>query len=43
MKNNNLKAFDQFVNEEYGQIGTTKRNKLEKGFENWSNDSTSST
>jgi ribosome-binding protein aMBF1 (putative translation factor) len=33
MKNNNLKSFDQFVNEEFGQIGTTKRDKLEEGFE----------
>ena len=35
MKNNNLKSFDQFVNEEYGQKGTAKRDKLEKGFESF--------
>jgi HTH-type transcriptional regulator/antitoxin HipB len=35
MKNNNLKSFDQFVNEEFGQIGTTKRDKLEEGFESF--------
>jgi HTH-type transcriptional regulator / antitoxin HipB len=36
MKSNNLKSFDQFINEEYGQKGTTKRDKLEKGFESFS-------
>jgi ribosome-binding protein aMBF1 (putative translation factor) len=30
-----LKSFDQFVNEEFGQIGTTKRDKLEEGFESF--------
>ena len=33
MKNDNLKPLDQFINEEYGQKGTTKRDKFEKGFE----------
>jgi HTH-type transcriptional regulator / antitoxin HipB len=35
MKSNNLKSFDQFVNEEYGQQGTIKRDNLEKGFESF--------
>jgi DNA-binding XRE family transcriptional regulator len=30
---NNLKSLDQFVDEQYGGKGTTKRDKLEKGFE----------
>jgi HTH-type transcriptional regulator/antitoxin HipB len=30
---NNLKSIDQFVNEQYGKKGTTKRDKFEKGFE----------
>lgn len=33
MKNNNLKSFDQFVDEQYGKKGTLKRDKLDKGFE----------
>ena len=35
MKSNNLKSFDQFVSEENGQIGTKKKDKLEKGFESF--------
>lgn len=30
---NNLKPIDQFVDEQYGKKGTTKRDKFEKGFE----------
>lgn len=30
---NNLKSLDQFVEEQYGKIGTPKRDKLEKGFD----------
>ncbi len=33
MKKNNIKSLDQFVDEQYGQKGTSKRNKFEKGFE----------
>jgi HTH-type transcriptional regulator / antitoxin HipB len=29
----NLKTLDQFVDEQYGKKGTTKRDKLEEGFE----------
>lgn len=32
-KKNNLKSLDQFVDERYGKKGTTKRDKLEKGYE----------
>ncbi len=32
-KNNNLKSLDQFVDEQYGKKGTVKRDKLEKGYE----------
>jgi HTH-type transcriptional regulator/antitoxin HipB len=35
MKKNNLKSLDQFITEEYGQIGSAKRDKLEKGFESF--------
>jgi HTH-type transcriptional regulator/antitoxin HipB len=31
--NNNLKSLDQFVDEQYGNKGTSERDKLEKGFE----------
>ena len=31
--NNNLKSFDQFVDEQYGNKGTSERDKLEKGFD----------
>ena len=30
---NNTKTLDQFVDEQYGEIGTFKRNNFEKGFE----------
>ena len=30
---NNLKSMDQFVDEQYGKKGTTKRDKFEKRFE----------
>lgn len=33
MKNNNMKSLDKFVDEQYGQKGTDKRDKFEKGFE----------
>ncbi len=33
MKNSNLKSFDQYVDEQYGKKGTSKRDKLDKGFE----------
>lgn len=32
-KKNNLKSLDQFVEEQYGKMGTPGRDKLEKGFE----------
>ncbi len=32
-KKNNLKPLDQFIDEQYGKKGTTKRDKFEKGFE----------
>jgi DNA-binding XRE family transcriptional regulator len=32
---NNLKSLDQFVEEQYGKIGTPKRDKLEKGYESF--------
>jgi len=32
-QNNNLKSLDQFVDEQYGEKGTDKRDKLEKGYE----------
>ena len=31
--NNNLKSLDEFVDEQYGNKGTSERDKLEKGFE----------
>ena len=34
MKNkNNLKSLDQFVDEQYGKRGVSKREKLEKGYQ----------
>ncbi len=30
---NNIKTLDQFIEEEYGKKGTTKRDKFEKGYE----------
>lgn len=32
-KNNNIMSLDQFVEEQYGEIGTSKRDKFEKGYE----------
>lgn len=32
---NNLKSLDQFVDEQYGEKGTFKRNKFEKGYESF--------
>lgn len=32
-KNNNIMSLDQFVEEQYGEIGTPKRDKFEKGYE----------
>jgi HTH-type transcriptional regulator/antitoxin HipB len=32
-KNQYLKTLDQFIEEQYGKIGTPKRDKLEKGYE----------
>ena len=32
-QNNNLKSLDQFVDEQYGEKGTIKRDKFEKGFD----------
>jgi len=34
-KKNNIKTLDQFVDEQYGKKGTTKRDKLEKGYESF--------
>ncbi len=31
----NLKSLDQFVDEQYGEKGTSKRNKFEKGYESF--------
>ncbi|MCL1932490.1 MAG: helix-turn-helix domain-containing protein [Candidatus Azobacteroides sp.] len=33
MKNNNLKSLDQFIDEQYGKRGSTKRDKFEEGYE----------
>jgi len=32
-KNNNLKSLDEFIIEEFGERGTSKRENLEKGYE----------
>ncbi len=32
-QNSNLKTLDQFVEEQYGEVGTPKRDELEKGYE----------
>lgn len=32
-KSSNLKSLDQFIDEQYGKKGTAKRNKFEKGYE----------
>ncbi len=31
----NLKTLDQFIEEEYGKTGTSKRDKFEEGYENF--------
>ncbi len=33
--NNNLKTLDQFVDEQYGKEGTSKRDTFEKGYESF--------
>jgi len=32
---NKIKTLDQFIDEEYGKKGTAKRDKFEKGYENF--------
>ena len=32
-KKNNVKTLEQFVDEQYGKKGTSKRDKFEKGYE----------
>jgi len=32
-KKNKLKSLDEFINEEFGERGTSKREKFEKGYE----------
>lgn len=32
---NNLKSLDSFIDEQYGEIGQTKRDKFEKGYESF--------
>jgi len=32
-KNNNIKSLDEFVEDQYGKVGTPKREKFERGFE----------
>ena len=34
-KQSNLKSLDQFVEEQYGKKGTSKRDKFEKGYESF--------
>ncbi|MDT3741173.1 MAG: hypothetical protein RO257_16915 [Candidatus Kapabacteria bacterium] len=29
----NIKTLDKFIEEQYGKVGTTKRDKFEKGYE----------
>ena len=33
MENKNLKSLDQFIEDQYGNRGTSKREKFEKGYE----------
>jgi len=33
MKNKNLKSLDQFIDEQYGKIGSAKRDKFKEGYE----------
>ena len=35
MKKNNIKTLEQFKEEQYGKLGTAKREKLEKGYESF--------
>ena len=32
-KNKNIKSLDEFVEDQYGKVGTPKREKFERGFE----------
>ena len=34
-QNSDIKSLDEFVNEQYGEKGTFKRDKLEKGYESF--------
>ena len=34
-KNDNFRTLDQFKNQHYGKVGTTKRDELDAGFENF--------
>ena len=35
VKNNNIRTLDQFKDQHYGKIGTTKRNELDAKYENF--------
>ena len=35
MKKNNIKTLEQFKDEQYGKLGTAKREKLEKGYDSF--------
>jgi len=35
MKNNNLTSLDDFIENQYGKRGTSKREKFEEGYENF--------
>jgi len=35
MKKNNIKTLEQFKDEQYGKLGTVKREKLEKGYDSF--------
>jgi len=35
MKKNNIKTLEQFKDEQYGKLGTIKRDKLEKGYDSF--------
>ncbi len=35
VKNNNIRTLDQFKDQHYGKIGTTKRNELDAGYEDF--------
>jgi HTH-type transcriptional regulator/antitoxin HipB len=35
MKKNNVKTLEQFKDEQYGKLGTIKRDKLEKGYDSF--------